>query len=321
MSKLYAGVDLGGTTITCAMATGDGNIVAQNMRDTDSEDGPKAVLKRIAEMVKELSDETGEKPAALGVGVPGMLDIKNGVTKFLPNFPTNWPDVEVSKILHAELGCEVYILNDVRTATLGEMEFGRGKTANTMAFFSLGTGVGGGVVVNGKLVLGPMGSAGELGHHTIIPDGLRCGCGNHGCLETLASGPAISAEGVRLMLSGMAPKLHDLVDGDASKVNTKVMTQAAQAGDENVRGAIVQAGKYLGIGVANIVVTLHPDLIVIGGGVAQIGKLLLDEVEKTMHQRVGMVPTDAVRVEQSALGTKAGILGAVALAKKGGQVD
>lgn len=320
MSQLYAGVDLGGTTITCAMATGDGTIVAQNMRPTGSADGPKGVLKRIAEMVFELSDKVGAKPDAVGAGIPGLIDLKHGVTKFLPNFPTNWPDVPVSDILTSKLDCEVFILNDVRTATLGEMTYGRGKTAKSMVFFALGTGVGGGVVVNGKLVLGPMGAAGELGHHTIIPDGLRCGCGNRGCLETLASGPAISAEGVRLMLSGMAPNLHRLVDGDASKVNTKVMVEAVEAGDKNVRDAIVQAGKWLGIGVANIVVTLHPDLIVIGGGVAQIGALLLDEVKKTMHERVGMIPTDGIRVEQSALGMKAGILGAIALAKVRGKV-
>jgi glucokinase len=186
-----------------------------------------------------------------------------------------------------------------------------------MAFFALGTGVGGGVAIDGRLHLGPLGAAGELGHQTILPDGPICGCGNRGCLETLASGPAIAAEGVRLLHTGLAPGLHALVDGDAGRITPKEMAAAAAAGDHNVREVILRAAEYLGIGVANVVVVLHPDLVVLGGGVAEMGDILLDRVREVLHRRVGMFPTDGVQIERSALGERAGLLGAVALATRG----
>jgi glucokinase len=214
----------------------------------------------------------------------------------------------------------VYLLNDVRTIALGELTFGHGRTAQTMVLFALGTGIGGAVAIDRKLRLGPLGAAGELGHQIILPDGPRCGCGNRGCLETLASGPAIAAEGIRLMQSGLAPRLHEITRGDASRVTTKEMAEAARAGDGNVREAIIRAGQYLGIAVVNVVVALHPDLVVLGGGVAQIGDLLFDTVRQTVRERVCMFPTDDVVIKPSQLGENAGTLGGIALAMKGGRL-
>ena len=189
-----------------------------------------------------------------------------------------------------------------------------------MAFFALGTGIGGGVVIDGRLRLGPLGAAGELGHQTIVPDGPPCGCGNRGCLETLASGPAITAQGVWLLASGRAPKLHELVAGDPGAVTPREMALAAAAGDDAVREALIRAAEYIGIGVANVVTALHPDLVVFGGGVAEIGPLLFDTVRETVRRRVGMFPTDDLRIEKSLLGDKAGALGGIALAVKRGAV-
>jgi glucokinase len=246
------------------------------------------------------------------------VDIRNGVAKFFPNLPTKWRDVPVREILSPALGYPVYLLNDVRTTALGELTFGHGRTAQTMVFFALGTGIGGGIAIDRKLRLGPLGAAGELGHQIILPDGPRCGCGNRGCLETLASGPALAAEGVRLMQTGLAPRLHELTGGDASRVTTKEMAEAARAGDANVREAIIRAAQYLGIGVVNVVVALHPDLIVLGGGVAQIGDLLFDTVRQTLRERVGMFPTEDIQIKPSQLGDNAATLGGIALAMKGG---
>jgi glucokinase len=320
-ADLYAGVDLGGTKITAAVAHADGNFVCQRQTATNSHEGPAAVLDRIAELVASLADEAGasspRRLAALGMGCPGLVDVAHGITRFFPNLPTQWRDVHAAEILGRRLGCPVRLLNDVRTATLGELTYGRGRTARTMAFFALGTGVGGGVAVDGRLHLGPLGAAGELGHQTILPDGPVCGCGNRGCLETLASGPAITAEGVRLLRTGLAPRLHELVDGDAGRITPKEMAAAADAGDDKVRESILRAAEYLGIGVANVVVVLHPDLVVLGGGVAELGDILLDRVRETVRRRVGMFPTDGVKIERSALGERAGLLGAIALAVHG----
>jgi glucokinase len=316
---LYASMDLGGTKVACAFGTAEGRVVAERTIPTASHEGPRAVLHRIAGLVNAMADEVGAAPVAAGMGVPGLCDVALGITRFLPNLPTQWRDVPVCDVLAPQIGCPVYLLNDVRTATLGELTYGHGRgRATTMVFFALGTGIGGGVVVDGKLRLGPLGAAGELGHQIVQPDGPLCGCGNRGCLETLASGPAISAQGMWLLASGRAPALHALVDGDPGRITPREMAQAAEAGDEAVRDALLRAAEFLGIGVANVVVTLHPDLVVLGGGVAQIGDLLFDAVRETVRRRVRMFPVDDIRILPSLLGNRAGMLGGLALAARGG---
>jgi glucokinase len=276
------------------------------------------VLQRIAELVVKLADRVGSQPAALGLGIPGLVDLERGITRFLPNLATQWREVPAAEILTAQLGCPVYLLNDVRMATLGELVFGHGRSSRAMAFFAIGTGIGGGIAVDGRLRLGPLGAAGELGHQTIVPDGPRCGCGNRGCLETLASGPALAAEGIRLLQSGQAPILYELTGGNPVSVTPRELAAAAEAGDHAVREAVVRAARYLGIGVANVVTILHPDLVVLGGGIAAIGDLLFETVRQTMRERVRMFPADDVRVLPPFLGDKAGVMGGVALAMKGG---
>ena len=318
MTELFAGIDLGGTTIAAALAGRDGRVVAEAETATNSHEGPAAVIRRIGQLVADLAEKAGSSPQAVGMGVPGLVDVPRGITRFLPNLPSQWRDVAVADLLRESLGCPVHLLNDVRTAALGELTFGHGRTAGhplTMAFFSIGTGVGGGVVVDGKVRLGPLGAAGELGHQTILPDGPRCGCGNRGCLEALASGPAIASEGIRLMRMGLAPKLFELVAGNPASVTPREMLAC---GDESTREAIQRAAQYLGIAVANVVTVLHPELVVLGGGVAELGEALLAPVRDVVRQRVGMFPTDGVRIEKSQLGDRAGILGAVALAVQGG---
>ncbi|MBS0202148.1 MAG: ROK family protein [Planctomycetes bacterium] len=318
MTTLFAGVDLGGTTIAAALADREGQVVAEAETATNSHEGSAAVIARIHRMVSELVTKSGASLQAVGVGVPGLVDVARGITRFLPNLPTQWRDVAVADQLQATLGCPVHLLNDVRTATLGELAYGHGRDADsslTMTFFSIGTGIGGGVVVDGRLRLGPLGAAGELGHQTILPDGPRCGCGNRGCLEALASGPALASEGIRLMRMGLAPGLFDLVSGNPALVTPREMLAC---GDESTREAISRAAQYLGIAVANVVTVLHPDLVVLGGGVAELGDALLEPVRETVRRRVGMFPTDGVRIEKSQLGDRAGILGAIALAVRGG---
>lgn len=321
MTDLYAGVDLGGTNVTLALGTAEGQVAATSKIPTCSQEGPEAVLRRIAEGIQALVREAGTAPAALGMGVPGLIDLPRGVTKFLPNLPTQWRDVPAASILSAALKCEAFLLNDVRSATFGELVFGLGREARTLVFFAVGTGIGGGVAVDGRLRLGPLGAAGELGHMTILPDGPVCGCGSRGCMETLASGPAIMAEGVRLLASGLAPRLHEIAGGQASGVTCEAMARAAREGDANVREAVARAGRFLGIGVANMVTALHPDLVVVGGGVAGMGDLIMEPVREEVRRRVRMLPAESVRIERSALGDRAGVMGALALAARRGRAE
>jgi glucokinase len=318
LADIYAAVDLGGTKIACALASGSGEWIAEESAPTQSSDGPEGVLARIGGLLAKMSAGTRKTPAAIGMGVPGLVDLENGRTRFLPNFPGHWPDVPAAGILSTRLGCPVFLLNDARMATLGELTFGHGRGVRGMLLFTLGTGIGGGVVVDGALQLGPLGAAGELGHQTILPDGPRCGCGSRGCLETLASGPAITAEGVRLFESGLAPKLHEITRGNVAAVTPREMALAAEAGDELVREAIVRAASYLGIGIANLVSALHPELVVLSGGVAAIGDLLLNAVRAEVRRRVRMFPVDELRIERSVLAEKAGLSGGIALATMGG---
>lgn len=314
MTTLVAGADLGGTTVSIALAECDGTIVIETQIPTDSHEGPERVLERIADQILALAKETGRMPAAFGLGVPGLVDLKAGTTTFLPNMPTKWRDVEVARLVTAKLNCPVHLLNDARAATLGELRFGLGKHINSMAMLTLGTGVGGGIAIDGKLVLGPLGAAGELGHQRILPDGPLCGCGQRGCLETLVSGPAFTGEAVRLLKSGLAPGLHELVGGDIGKVSPREMAQAAREGDEVLAQSIRRRAGYLGIGVANVVTIIHPDLVVLTGGVAEMGDILIDPVRTAARKHVGMFPTENVQVEKSILGAKAGLLGTIALA-------
>ncbi len=315
-SQLFAAIDLGGTKIACALADSSGAIRCERRIPTNSNEGPGAVLGRVTSLVNELAAQTGARPAAIGMGVPGLVDVERGVTRFLPNLPTQWRDVPVAETLSAAIGCPVFLLNDARLAALGEFTFGRGKGAGTMLFYTIGTGIGGGVIVDGKLRLGPFGAAGELGHQTVDRDGRLCGCGNRGCLETLASGPALVAEGVRLLQAGLAPVLFELVSGNIAAITPKELGLAARAGDTAVAAAILDAAAWLGIGVANVINVLHPELVILGGSVAALDDLLLDPVRAAVRDRVRMFPAGDVRIERSLLEDRAGLLGGIALASR-----
>ncbi|MYA09242.1 MAG: ROK family protein [Holophagales bacterium] len=320
---LYGAVDLGGSHIGLALGfvdvdAGNYRLVARRNLEGGGYDGWEPMLDRIAEGLLELQREVGRRPAAVGVGCPGWVDLEAGVTRFLPNLPGQWRDVPVARLLGARLETPVRLLNDVRAATLGEFRFGAGRGVSTMALFALGTGIGGGVVIEGRLRLGPLGSAGELGHQIVDPTGPLCGCGNRGCLEAVASGPAIGGTGVRLLRSGQAPILQKIAGGDTEKVNAETMGEAARAGDEAVTKELERIAGLVGIAAANVVVTLHPELIVLGGGVAGLGDLLFDGVRQTIRERVRVFPTDDVRVEPAALGTDAGLAGVLAWAASGG---
>jgi len=321
VTDFYGAIDLGGTTVSCGLATAAAEFAAETSFDTHAAEGPEAVLARIAGNLRGICEKAGRAPRAIGMGIPGLVDVVRGITRFLPNLASQWRDVHVAEFLSREFGCAVYLLNDARLATLGEMHYGAGAGARNLVFLTIGTGIGGGVVIDGRLRLGPLGAAGEVGHQTVVADGPLCGCGNHGCLEAVASGSALTGEGVRLLRSGLAPHLLELVGGEASGVNPMRMAEAARLGDAAVAQVIERAANYLGIGVANLVTILHPEVVVLGGGVSGMGKLLLEPVRRAILERVRMFPGDTVRVERSTLGERAGLFGGIALAVAGGMAE
>lgn len=311
---MFGSIHLGGAHTGCALATGAGRMVAERSIPTQAHEGPEAVLTRIAETIGEMAAAVGGRILALGVGVPGLADFHRGRTLFLPNLPTHWRETPVADFLAARLDCPVFLLNDARMGALGELWYGHGKSIKTMVFVTIGTGIGGGVVIDRKLRLGPFGAAGEIGHQTILPDGPLCGCGNRGCLEALAGVPALTAEGVRLMQSGHAPRLRQIVEGDANRITPAHMAQAAAGGDTAVRDVLARAARFLGIGLANVVTMVYPELVVLAGDIAGYERLLIDTVQRELRERVRIFPVEHLRVETSLLEKKASLWGGLALA-------
>jgi glucokinase len=269
----------------------------------------------MAELISGLihkSSFTTNDIGGLGISAPGLIDLEKNKTLFLPNLYSEWRGVPVGEIMFSHLGLDISMLNDVRAITFGEWAFGAGQGVDSMACFAVGTGVGGGLVVNNQLVLGIDGSAGELGHQTVDPNGPICGCGNHGCIEVYASGPAIAAEAARGVRQGWKTKIAELIDHDLNKLTPEIVAKAAEMGDEFALEVWDRAGTYLGIGVANILISVGVKRVVIGGGVAKAGDLLLDPIKRVVNERVFLMPVEKVEILSAALGTKAGIVGMAA---------
>jgi glucokinase len=210
----------------------------------------------------------------------------------------------------------VAIINDVRAITFGEWMFGAGRGVDTIACLAIGTGIGGGVVVNGQFHLGIGGTAGEFGHHVVEVDGLPCGCGGKGCLELYASGPAIAAMGVKEVMHGHTTRIGELVDHDLNRIDAGVIVQAALEGDPIAQGILQRVGRYLGIAVGNILGVISPQRVIFGGGVSQAGDLLLRPIVQTVNERVHVIPIKKVEFVLAELGINGGLLGAALWAKR-----
>lgn len=311
--KNYIGCDLGGTNLRAAIIDVErGSVLQQMTVPTLAREGHDAVMNRIADLILQLVESTGmtkEEIGGIGIGVPGVLDLERGETLFLPNLPGTWPHVPLRDTITKLTDLPVALLNDVRSTTYGEWLFGAGRGVDTLAVFAIGTGIGGGLVINGQLHLGIGGTAGELGHTTIDFNGPRCGCGNYGCLEAFASASAIAAMGIKAVAQGLTTSIGDLCEYDLNAITPELIADAAQAGDKIAMDVYEQAGFYLGIAAANVCVSLGPRRIVIGGGVSQAGDLLLNPIRRTLRERVTIMPIEQVEVVQSQLGNNAGIIG------------
>jgi len=316
--NLFVGVDLGGTNIKAGIVDIDtGQVIYSQSVPTWAREGHDAVMARMAELVLAAITASGhEQSQVKGVGItaPGVLDLEKGLTLFLPNLPGTWPNVPLRATITGKTGLPTFLLNDARAITYGEWQFGAGRGAETMACFTLGTGVGGGLVVNGNLHLGIGGTAGELGHQTIDFNGPMCGCGNRGCLEAYASGPAIAAMGVKAVLQGRTSIIGQLVSYDLNKITPEVLAEAAIRGDSEAKRIFELTGMYLGIAIGNVLVSVTPTKVVLAGGVAAAGDLLLEPIRRTLESRVSLVDVSKVEIVTASLGNNAGVLGAASWA-------
>ncbi len=284
------GIDLGGTNVKVAVLDGSDppRVVNEKTTETHAEEGPDAVLERMAALASAAIDDAGPVES-VGIGCPGPLDLELGRALFLPNLP-GWNGQPIVAPLEQRLHLPVFLINDARAFTLAELRAGAGRGARDLVCFTLGTGVGGGVVVNGELLLGLGGTVGELGHQTVETDGLPCPCGSRGCLEQYASGPAIAR----------AAETESAADAFT----------AAQRGDARAKTAIETAGFYLGIGISNVCLAVGPERVVVGGGVAEAGELILGPARRELAQRNRVMPVERVAIVGAELGVAAGAIGA-----------
>jgi glucokinase len=313
--SLTIGVDVGGTKIAAGVVDEEGRLVAVTRRETSATD-PEKIETSIADAVRELRQE--HDVTAVGVAAAGFVDAKEGVVLFAPNIA--WRDEPLRADLGPRIGLPIVVENDANAAAWGEFRFGPARDVDDMVLITVGTGLGGGVVVSGRLLRGHVGVAGELGHVRMVPDGIRCGCGNRGCWEQYASGNALQRE-ARTVAGSESPygaRLRELAGGNPDQLLGRMVTEAAMEGDAAAVELLADLGRWLGEGMAQIAAVLDPALFVIGGGVVEAGDLLIAPAQAALGRNLtARTHRPNIPVLPAALGNEAGMIGAADLARGG----
>jgi glucokinase len=308
------GVDLGGSHVTAGVIQEDGKILSQHELDI-SERAFDAVIASIEHVVENALRDVHERDlVGIGVGSPGNIDPENGMVLYSPNLL--WTDAPLGDALRARFKVPIFIANDARCATLGEYTFGTGSGTKDFVLLTLGTGIGGGIVSGGKLLIGNRAGAGEIGHHQIRPsDGFICGCGKTGCFEAQASGTGLLRHA--MALSASFPR-STLLAKNPEKLGSKAIRRAAQAGDAHGVAAWRNFTRDLAIGVANIIGFVNPAVVALGGGVSTAGDFMLDAIRDLVDELTTMVPKRTTKLVIAKLGNDAGQVGAATMAFRGG---
>jgi glucokinase len=290
----HIGLDLGGTNIKWAVVERSGpdgwHTLDRGEVGTDVSGGDRTVVPQLARLAKQVRDGVDGEVASLGVAVPGLYIPESGVVTFLTNVPGDWSATPVGDPVAAEVGLPTVLINDARAFGLAELRFGAGRDVDAFVGLTLGTGIGGVFALGNRVIQGYRGQAGELGHQTIDPDGPWCGCGNRGCLEAYAR-----ADQVALACGTETPR---------------EAVEAARAGDARAIDGLAQVGRYLGIGISNAVTLLTPERVILGGGWASAGELIIGPIKAEMRRRIITTPVERIDVVQAELGTAAGAIGA-----------
>ncbi len=308
------GIDIGGTKTIVAVANDSGEILSLERITTLREKGPERVLADIESALKSLVARTGTSQSdirAMGIGCGGPLDRETGVILTAPNLP-GWDNLPLAKHFEDIFSAPAFIDNDVNLMALGEARRGAGKGIDYSAYFNIGTGIGGGIIINGKVYRG-CGNAGEFGHQIIIPDGPPCLCGRRGCLEALASGTSIARRAREYLAENQSSFILNYAK-DISSVSAENVAQAASDGDELALRIWSETGEYIGLGVANVVNILNPRLVIIGGGVSKAGDMLFQPIRETVRKRAMKQLVDDVTIVPGVLGDLAGVIGAIFMA-------
>ncbi len=302
-NKTIIGVDIGGTNIKAALVVGR-KIDRRGRASTRAELGPAISIKQIKSVIEPLR----KKANAIGVGIAGIIDSRKGVVKYSPNLK-GWKNVPLARILRKSFGLPVYVLNDVNAICLGEWKYGAGRGHKNVFLFTMGTGVGGAAICEGKLLFGAHGFAGEFGHTAIDLHGPKCICGHQGHVERYAGAKYIVARARRKMTNNKS------LLQDYDNLTPEIIAHAAKKGDKVAREVFAEVGQYVGIGVANIIALFDPDIIIISGGIARAGRILFEPVRNTVSRTALGIEHRRYKIVPAQLGDDAGILGAALFAK------
>jgi len=316
MKNKVIGVDIGGTNIKIGILTKQGKIIQKTSIPTNPKEGPEKIIKRLCSRIKDLCNESKIKISdiiRIGVGCPGPLDSKKGIIIKTPNLP-GWDNFPLKKRIESRLKIPTIVNNDANSATYGEYWLGAGKGYSTIVCYTLGTGIGGGIILNGKLFKGIDDTAGHLGHITIIPDGPRCRCGNRGCLEALASAPNLVKRAIKGIKRGIKTKLTSLSKGKLQAITSQMIYLSASQEDKFSKKLLAETGRYLGIAVAGILNTLNPEVVIFSGGMIEAGELLFKPLRQEAKRRAFPQPAKRVKIVKAKLGNDAGIIGSAGLA-------
>lgn len=306
------GVDIGGTKSIVGVAERSGSLLAWKRVETPNSLGPNANLAAIISVARDVIEESGAGIDAIGIGCGGPLDRKSGTLHKVSNLP-GWEGLCLTRVFSEQFGAPAYLDNDATAAALGEAMFGAGRGIDCFIYFTISTGIGGGIVIDGRPYRGCSENAGEFGHAKIIPDGPPCNCGDRGCLESLASGTSIA----RIAREGLEAGAKSILDQWVSSrrdITAELVARAAAQGDSFAGEVWSRAMYHLGIGVANAVNVLNPRLVILGGGVTKAGQMLLAPVRETVRRRAMRPLAADVEIVLAANGDLTGLLGAIAVA-------
>src|ERR671917_953916 len=315
---LVAAVDLGATSIDVALSTLGGELLEHRGEPAEIKAGPQTVLGRVKQMLSELLREqsAGSRDVlAIGMGVPGPVEQASGLLRSPPIMP-GWDGFPIRDAFAWEYAAPVFVDNDVNVMALGEHRGGVAKGVDNVLFVKIGTGIGGAIIADGRLYRGTQGCAGDIGHISVDPDGPLCSCGNKGCLEAMAAAPAIASKAERCARGGLSPNLFRVLE-ERGELSAKDVGEAALVGDYHALEIIRESGRLVGQALTTSVSTLNPSLIVIGGGVANIGHSLLAEIRSTVYRRSLPLATRNLPIVLSELDEMAGVVGASVLAAEG----
>lgn len=314
MKKALAGIDIGGTKVAIALANTEGETLAKRRLPTQNENGPFAVLESVAQTLTEVLRENEASLVAIGIGSPAPLDVQKGLI-LSPSNLLDWDRFPIVQILREKFGVPVLLENDANAAALGEHSFGAGRGYNNVFYVTVSTGIGGGIVINGEIYHGVSTGAGEIGHTIVQPDGVRCNCGSIGCLETISSGTHIVRRVNERLLNG-EPSIIPELKSEGTEMSAGVVVEAVRRGDQLAIEIWNETCRCLAIGIANAITLLAPEVVIVGGGVASAGDLLLGPLKRLVPEYVSMIPKDKINIVPAALGTESGLYGAIELARK-----